>query len=329
MKSPVSLIIHTDLDTDCDDVGAIAVAHALQTRGHIDVKAIICSAPVAWCAPFASMLNEAAGRADVPLGAYSLRAQSRSPRFDGYDHHRREIGLRRPDALYNETLAGERFGDRPPDFPNAVDVYRRVLAQAADGTVVICAIGALSALADLLDSPADAISPLPGETLVAAKVRRLVTMAGGVYPSGRDGFNWAVEKQSAARVPNHWPTELAVSSAGDDVLTGATYSRGLPADNLFRRAYECYLGGPGRSRCSWDQIALLYASEAFGSCFEEITGKGLIFDEVSGKHEWSDRRDGPERRYITPSLSSTEMAALIEELMIEGAMPPGRRESGG
>jgi len=187
--------------------------------------------------------------------------------------------------------------------------------------MVICAIGTLSALQVLLNTPADEISPLTGAALVERKVKLLVSMAIGTYPEGRDRFNWFMDRTGAAAVLNHWPGEIAVSPAGEDVLTGATLSDRLSPENPFRRAYEMHRGGPNRTRASWDQVAVLYAAGAHDALFEEITDKGLCYDETSGKQRWLDTHDGFPRRHIQPAVPSPKMASIIEELMVEGATP--------
>ncbi len=107
----------------------------------------------------------------------------------------------------------------------AVDVYRRALASQPDNAVVIASAGYLGNLADLLKSPADAISPLSGRDLVARKVRTLVAMGGG-YPSRSGENNLAGDPAAAQYVSANWPTKLVWSGyeVGDVVHTGQTIS---------------------------------------------------------------------------------------------------------
>jgi hypothetical protein len=323
--TPPLFILDTDLDTDCDDVGAVAMAHALHRRDTIRFGGIVCSAPVAACGPCALLLNRAAGLPQLPVGAYAIAPEGRWPRFRAYDEHRRHAcDHYGPAGLYNDLLVRDRFGATPPPLPAAVTVYRSLLAAAADGEVTICAIGTLSALADLLDSAPDALSGLPGPELVRRKVRRLVTMAKGDYPAGHDVFNWLMDRQGAERVLNGWPTEVVVSPAGDDILTGAGLTGACAPENPFRRAYEIHRGGPGRSRSSWDQVAVLYAAGAGVGLYAEIGGKGLRYDAATGDHVWSDTVGIAPRRQVLPVPGPDAMADLIEPLMIEGAQPPKR-----
>lgn len=70
---------------------------------------------------------------------------------------------------------------------DAVSVYRRVLNAQPDTSVVVVTVGFFTNLKDLLESGPDADSPLSGKELVAAKVKRLVSMA-GYFPEGKE-FN--------------------------------------------------------------------------------------------------------------------------------------------
>ena len=64
------------------------------------------------------------------------------------------------------------------DVPTAVEVYRQVLAEAEDHSVVISAIGFATNLADLLRSGPDDKSPLTGAELVGQKVKTVVWQGG-------------------------------------------------------------------------------------------------------------------------------------------------------
>ena len=75
---------------------------------------------------------------------------------------------------------------------DAVNVFRRALA-AAPGirSVTVIAIGHATNLLDLLRSPADSISGLPGVELVQRKVKQLVWMGGSYWVKDRVEWNWA------------------------------------------------------------------------------------------------------------------------------------------
>ena len=64
------------------------------------------------------------------------------------------------------------------EVPDAVDVYRQVLAAAEDHSVVISAIGFATNIADLLRSGPDGHDDRNGMELVAAKVKTVVWQGG-------------------------------------------------------------------------------------------------------------------------------------------------------
>ena len=66
---PVSIILDTDIDTDCDDVGALAMLHALADNGEADILGVICNIPSQWCAPCVEAINHYYGRPEIPIGA--------------------------------------------------------------------------------------------------------------------------------------------------------------------------------------------------------------------------------------------------------------------
>ena len=104
------------------------------------------------------------GRDDLPIGAY---------KGDGLDHSGQ---LSYVADLANNFPAPIKNSSQVPD---AVDVYRSVLAAAPDRSVAISSIGLMTNLEMLLRSGPDQHSQLSGSELVAKKVKVLAAMAGG------------------------------------------------------------------------------------------------------------------------------------------------------
>lgn len=311
----VRMIIDTDIDTDCDDAGALAVAHCLTTRGEMQLLGVVCSAPVAACAPCVRAINTWYGRGDIPVGAVAEGAWDDNPMRQTYAKHRDKLGGR--DMLYNEDIAADSRAAGPADAPeDAVRLYRRLLAAAPDGSVTIAAIGTLTAVSALLRSGPDDISGLDGAALVAAKVVRLVSMAVAVYPTGRDGFNWRMDLPAAVRVTAQCPVPIAVQSSGADVLTGERFMAETDPGNPVRRAYRLWLGGEDKRRSSYDQLTVLYAVRGAGELFTEHRCAKLSIDADTGEHRWEG--DGDARVQVLGALKPQELAARVEELMIGG-----------
>ena len=65
---PVPLIFDTDICGDCDDVLALGMIHALQSRGHCRLLAVTISVDNEQAAPFVDAVNTFYGRGDIPIG---------------------------------------------------------------------------------------------------------------------------------------------------------------------------------------------------------------------------------------------------------------------
>ncbi len=311
----VRLILDTDIDTDCDDAGALAVLHALADRGEVELLGVVCDIPYLPTAQTVMAINGYFGRPQIPVGLWAGEALESSPRYASYRAMLAAIqanGWRR----YNESIGLDYVGGHPAQPEEGLALYRRLLAAQPDHSVVIVAVGLLTALQSLLASAADDCSPLSGRQLVALKVKQLVSMGAGSFPQGKDVFNWEMDRAAAAAVLNHWPAPLAISEWGETVLTGASLAARLRPQNPVRRAYEIHLGGSGRSRPSWDQLAVLYGVRGACDYFHEITDHDIRYDAQTGTHTWQRAAgDQPGRIYLDRHAADEVLAAVVEALM--------------
>ena len=157
----------THLSRPVTDVVAVCMANALADNGEADLLAVVQNTAPKDCAGVVSVLNHYYGRDDVPIGAFKGGGLFHSPILP----YVTELVENWPSPIKNTS-----------QVPDAVDVYRKALAAAEDHSVAISSIGILTNLAALLQSGADATSPLSGHALVAQKVKVLAVM-GGKYPS--------------------------------------------------------------------------------------------------------------------------------------------------
>jgi purine nucleosidase len=185
-------ILDTDIDTDCNDVGALDLLHALADSGEANLLRVVCDAPTPRAASCAAAIISYYGRSSVPVGALSWPGIDTDRRFDLYHRHVRLMESDDPSIFYNRpvTASAAGAGGKASDIWESVALYRKLLAGEPDSSVVIVAVGLLTALERLLASGPDEHSPLDGREIVAAKVSRPVTMGGGSVPEGRDTFNW-------------------------------------------------------------------------------------------------------------------------------------------
>src|SRR5262245_32156249 len=67
-QAPVRVIVDTDLASDVDDVGALALLHALADRGEAEILATMVSSRNRHSVACLSALNTWYGRRDLPIG---------------------------------------------------------------------------------------------------------------------------------------------------------------------------------------------------------------------------------------------------------------------
>ncbi len=311
----VQIILDTDMDTDCDDAGALAILNNYMSMGKVTVLGVICDAPTDWGGPCIEAINSYYSHGSIPIGVLR-RADypgKDAERFSLYDDHVKRM----PEGvLYNKVL-GSHIKKQINDYPRALDLYRSLLASSRDGSVLICCIGLLTVLDQLLKSKPDQYSSLDGIQLVEKKVKRIVSMASPPFPhAGIEKFNWRMDIEAAEYVVNNSPVPIHVSSYGEDILTGASLSYRLSEDHPVRRAYEIFLKGPGKKRPSWDQIALLYAMGHDRDDFTLEEGYTVSYDRTSNNFLWTPSGiNGRKDRYVRLAISKEKMAEKIEALM--------------
>ena len=298
-EKPLPVIFDTDMDTDCDDMGAMAVLHALADLGEIEILGTLVSSHYAWSAPCVAAVNQYYGRPSIPIGV---------PKGPGASVHRgsryaRQIAEQFPTSLKTNA-----------DAPDAVQVYRRLLHAADDGSVVLVTVGYLTNLSDLLASSGDSISSLTGRELIARKIKRYVCM-GGRYPEMLNHGEWGnfmPDPKAVLRVVNEWPLPIWFSGDGEKVLTGSTLEK-TPEANPVRVAYRLYLGQI-KTRPSWDQITLLYAVRPEAPCWQ-LTDKGYNHIFENGTNQW---RSEPDKDHLLVQVVDAQLknvTQVIEELM--------------
>lgn len=168
---PVNLILDTDLGPDYDDVGAMTIMHALADSGQVNIMATVSSNHDERVVPCIEVLNTYFNRPDIPVGTAKSEHGSSLTTW-----HKTKWTDVLP-AKYPHKTA------KTSDAPDALGVYRKILSEQPDNSVVICTIGFFTNLMDLLHSGPDSYSELTGKDLVAKKVKRLVSMAGS-FPEG-------------------------------------------------------------------------------------------------------------------------------------------------
>jgi len=295
---PVPIIFDTDIGTDVDDAGALAILHVMADRGEARILATISANRNQWCGPALDTINTYYGRPGLAVGC------SRT----GPD----------PEQWYHASV--EAFGHdlmRSDQAPEAVALYRKILAAQPDHSVTIVVVGWLTNMAELLDSQPDQYSPLVGRELVEAKVKELVSM-GGRWPNSpkvEGEYNFRMDGAAAHKVIRDWPGKIVFTGLGRDVMTGSRLVAEGPQSNPVRAYYvNFFKANKVSERSSWDLIAVLYAVRGTSDHFTVESG-GKCVGQEDGSNQWI---VGPSSNhaYLDCNVAPKELAATLENLLL-------------
>ena len=297
--SATPVVIDTDIYSNTDDEGALAVALGLQLQGAANVLAI--------------GVNTRTSRPAVSTNSWKCAAAI--TQFYGFPDI--PIGSDMPDngtTVNSPDIVGPCAALASPSTPKPVPVvalYRKALASQPDGSVVMVGIGYEENLANLLASPPDSISPLSGSALVAKKVKMLVLMGGG-YPSRTYENNFGGNPTAAESVAANWPTKVVYSGyeVGYGTFTGHTLSTVHPANSPVRVAYEALVGA-GKNNRSFDLSALYHGLRPNDPVLSEV-GPGTNVINSSGGNTFT---PGTGHAYYLKLSSATTLASSLEGLL--------------
>ena len=304
------VIFDTDMYTDYDDVGALAILHAMADAGECELIAVGCNTwgegnrSVAAC----EVVNAYYGRAELP------------------------VGCARSGGVRGKGNAGFGLSDAYPEWvshlvstsaPTAVEVYLEALKASPDKSVVLCSVGFLNNVADLLKADS---------ALVARKVRLWVAMACS-YPKGKE-YNSQHDPAASDYAFSNFPKDVPI--VWTDFQYGRTCFSGravaelpdsrnpvrdvfakmlLPREKVVEgKTWDQMTGHP-----SWDETAALIAVRGWEPYFNLEHG---VFRMVgsAGDDEWMADSASLCGR-VTEKLSRAEVAKVIDELMCR---PPRR-----
>jgi hypothetical protein len=310
----MKIILDTDMDTDCDDAGALAILHVLEQQGHAEILGVICSSPAAAAVPTIRCINAWYDRVNLPVAGLQATDWSTNE-LSQYLRLRQEFMAR--GVLYNEIIGSE-FEEQDQLQLEAVQLYRALLATEPDLSVTICTIGFLTALARLIRSKPDDFSPLTGQELVATKVKHLVMETTALFPAGKDMFNWKMDLPSAATVLRELSdTPITISPlVYSGVYTGKRFLTNTPEGHPVRRAYQINLSDRAPLHHSADLLAVLFAVNGVEPFFDQHDGYDVhLMDLEIGRHEWRRSTGGFEHSFLSLAVEPEVVANHLEDLL--------------
>ncbi len=276
------IIFETNMCLAIDDVGALAIIHALQNRGEAELLAVCLNEVHPSGVAAIDAINTWYGRGNIPVGVY------------------RGVFPDPDKSAYLDELAKFPHDLDDKNAPSALDVYKKVLAKQPDKSVTIISVGFMNNLDVLLKN-----DPI----LVARKVKELVIM--GAYKGDDHNLGFHNTAKAAQNILENWPSPLVFHHLGGDVLTGKGLKE-TSAKNPVREAYYKYSDSKFVDLASHDQMTVLYGVRGACNYFSKTSsGTGSI---PSGfKWDMKIRNDS----VLEELLPSEAYAKIIEDLMVE------------
>lgn len=315
--SQPKIIFDTDIGGDADDLGALAMLHNYVKRGDCELLAIMLWTTDEFAVPAVDAINRFYLNPNVPIGA-------------------RKDGTYRSKENYNQVIADNfEYKLTYSDVPEVVDLYRKILASAADTSITIVTVGPLLNIQRLIQSGADKHSTLSGSEMISKKVKEFVIM-GGQFPKGENEWNFNGNMPGVTKfVLENLKVPIVFSGyeLGVKIKTGATFNNIDPETPLYKGFLyfsehapwmKDQFKGKILNNSTFDQTAVLYAvNGGVDVLWEKVTG-GYCEAGDNGGNRWVKRKNSS-HSYLKLIETPEFMAALIEAIMLnrfEDIAPP-------
>ncbi|MDD6484284.1 MAG: nucleoside hydrolase [Clostridiales bacterium] len=280
------IFLDTDIGSDCDDAGAIALLQNLSKKGAAQIIGMThCGSDIGGAVTIKA-INSWFGRSDIPVGIYTKKT------FLEEKHCK----------IFTEDIKQTYLEHNPmPSFEDAVSVMRRAIAE--NDNVTLVTIGMLNNIADLLRSEPDDISDKNGIELVKASVKCLYAMGGNFEDRSSAEYNIKTDIESARYVAENFPMPIVYCGfeVGRDVITSVDMTSSDKSCPV-RVAYNVFSG----KRESWDPITVYCAVCQENEFFKKQNNLHVSFDS-EGHTVYTD--GGKDSRIV---LNCTEKAAAEE-----------------
>ncbi|MBR0166989.1 MAG: hypothetical protein IJQ13_08960 [Prevotella sp.] len=255
-RQPIQMILDSDFGSSTDDLFALMMLHHYMNDGLVDLKGIVVDREGIKNAELVDIFNTYYGHPNIPVGLE--RNGVKNPRcFIPYNG-----------VCDLKDAQGNPLFKRTHDLTNCPEgykLYRQLLSQAEDNSIVVVAIGFVTTLSELFESGADEYSQLSGLDLFGQKVKS-VYIQSGRFESGDSlsGYNMrAASKQSAIfydKLPKNVDLIMSPSNIGDlmnylpqDVLVDLSSTEQNPIKAVYTN-YTCDTG-----QRMWDTNCLVNA----------------------------------------------------------------------
>ena len=296
------VIFDTDIDSDVDDVGALAMLLNMHKSREIELAAIIVTSDDPYAPLCVSAICNFYGQSDIPIGFLKGQAELKN-----HSRYTRQISEQFSPSIGSHLQAED-----------GTSLYRRILAKSKNNSVTIITVGHLSSLMRLLQSAPDEHSHLTGQQLAEKRVRQWYCM-GGQYPSGKEANFYRPDPLSTYFTLQNWhkPVVFCGWEIGNKILTGGKRVKEALTEN--HPVYQAYLHYNNfASRPSWDQLAVYLLSNDSVTYIERVSNGYCEVNEAGENHWIEGKKKGLKHSYIRLKNESDaeKLAVAIDALMI-------------
>ncbi|MEM8763764.1 MAG: nucleoside hydrolase [Bacteroidota bacterium] len=302
------VIFDTDFGGDADDLGALAMLNHFQNKNEMELLGVMCWNLEKYAVSAIDAVNTHYGNPDIPIGRRLGEAH------DTPWNHSKVIATA---LVHDVTLK---------NVPDVTELYRKLLSESEDKSVVIVTVGPLMNIKLLLDSKPDGYSNLSGEELLHHKVKEFVIM-GGNFPTSENEWNFdgnmpGVTKYVLEKL--QLPITFSGAELGASLKTGEVFNQ-LPKDSpLYLGFYHFSKHAPwmnhqfqGRiyDNATFDQTAVLYAvRNGLGHYWHKVKNGICVADE-NGGNQWMGK-EGSQHSYLVLDMEKQAMETELEKFML-------------
>lgn len=306
--SEVKIIFDTDFGGDADDLGALAMLNHFKNKGEIDLLAVMCWSTEKYAVSAIDAVNTYYGNPNIPIAVRKGELHATPWNYT------RVLAESLPHKLTSE------------EAPDATLMYRQLLSESEDQSVVIVAVGPYMNIKKLIDSGADELSALTGRELIEKKVKEFVLM-GGQFPSGENEWNFNGDMPGVTKyvLENlNTPVTFLGFELGVSVKTGGAFNELPEGHPLYLGFYHFSENAPWIKQnfqgeildnSTFDQTAVLYAvRDGMGTYWHRVENGFCVADDHGG-NTWEER-EGSTHSYLVLDYPLEEMEAELEAFML-------------
>lgn len=310
-----SIIYDTDIGSSTDDLFGLELLYRYHEQGRCRLLGIVVNRMGEQCAACADVMNTYFGHTELPIAL--VRNGIENPQVWIDYRHLPNYTLNDGCPMFQRTVQDYSA------LPDGWQLYRRLLASQPDHSVNIVSVGFVTCLAQLLESPGDAYSPLTGVELVRKKVRCLYLQGGRFGNADEGDFNFAQGMAFAQTFFRLWPSDVdivfspmevgqLVEYTPEQVVADIDWTDHHPIKQVYLTC-DCNTG-----QKMWDPMAVINAVE--GDSLFLLSERGTISILPNAETPFTPSPTG-NCRYQLPS-DAPWAAMMLEKIRSVNRTPP-------